>query len=484
MRTSFLAGAAIAVAITAPAAHADTLRDAFATVYSANPRLTGARANVRATDEGVPIARADALPALNATARYNEFVKQAVTNFTNPDRLAGGGVDLTVPVFQGGRVRNGIKAADARVNAARADLRSTEANLFLATTSAYMNVLRDEAIVGLNDSNVRVLATNLQATRDRFEVGDLTRTDVAQSDARLALARSQLQSAQAQLDASRQDYLELVGRFPQNLEPPPPLPAFPARPDEAVVVAVDNNPALESARASAKAAGYDVGVAGAARLPTLSAFASGDYTNYLGTLRDFGENGVAQEQTSMTVGVQASIPIFQGGRAAAQVRQAKARESQAIEFITETERAVVADVRTNYSLYRAAQDVIRSNETAVAANELALEGVRAEQSVGTRTVLDVLDAEQELLQARVNLVSARRDAYVAGFQLLAAMGRAEARDLGLDGGSLYDPVANYRRVRNKMSDFASDPDPRPIAPRTVDVPVVSAVPEPTGVTQP
>jgi len=470
-----LSGAALMALATAGPARAETLRDAFVKVYGDNPTLTGARAGQRAIDEGVPIARAAGLPQLNATADYNEFVRQSPNSFTAPERLFSAGPTLSVPIFQGGAVRNRIRAAEARVDAGRADLRTTEANLFVNTVAAYMDVIRDQSIVELNGNNVRVLETNLQASRDRFEVGDLTRTDVAQSEARLAVARSQLQSAQAELDASRETYLRIVGSFPAALEPPPPLPVFPASPDDAVDVAIENNPSIVAAKADSRAAQYDVGAARATRLPTLSAFGTGNYTDYFNTLGGPSSNQFTQHETTATVGLRAAVPIYQGGLPSARVREAQARLSQTLEGVTEVERAVVADTRTAYSRYQAALEVIRSSESAVSANELALEGVRAEQGVGTRNVLDVLNAEQELLNSRVTLVTARRDAYVQGFALLAALGRAEAKDLGLDGGPLYDPAINYRRVRNRLSDWDSDPSPQPVASRTVDVPAISAV---------
>lgn len=471
-----VAGAALAAALCAPAARADTLREAFVRAYATNPTLTGARAGLRATDEDVAIARAPGLPNANLSGSYNEYVKRSAINFTAPVRSGGGSVTLNVPVYQGGAVRNSVNAAKARVEAGRADLRSTEATVFSDTVAAYMDVIRDQSIVELNGGNVKVLETNLQASQDRFQVGDLTRTDVAQSDARLAVARSQLQSAEAQLDASRQAYLRIVGKFPENLQPPPPLPAFPANPDDAVDIAVQNNPALDAARKQSEAAEYDIRSAEGARLPRISGFVTGDYTNYLGTLGSTipGESYPQADKTA-TVGIQATMPLFQGGLTGARVRQAQARKGQALEAVTLTERAVVADARTAFSLYIAALEVIRSSETAVSANELALEGVRAENSVGTRTVLDVLNAEQELLNARVTLVTARRDAYVAGFALLVALGKAEAKDLGLDGGPLYDPRLNYKRVHASLNDWAKDPAPQPVATRTVGIASPSAV---------
>ena len=488
--TAAAASSVLALATTMPA-QAATLREALVDVYRGNPTLTGARAGQRVIDENVPIAKSGGLPQVGSSASYSEFVLRGINGSFSPARALSGGVNLNVPLYQGGAVRNSIRAADARVDAGRAQLRSTEANIFVQAVGAYMDVIRDLAIVELNRGNVRVLQTNVRASNDRFEVGDLTRTDVAQSEARLRIAESQLQSALAQLDSSRESYLRLVGVIPEALEPPPPLPAFPTTADAAADVAIENNPDLLAVRAAARAANNDIGVARASRLPTLSAVASGNYLDYVGSRPGTvvstdpstgAGSGVGvvvqsarQSQITSTVGLQASLPLFQGGLPAARIRQAQARSSQAIEQIALVERSVIADSRATYSLYAAALGVIASSEGAVAANELALEGVRAENSVGTRNVLDVLNAEQELLNSRVQLVTARRDAYVAGFALLAALGRAEARDLGLDGGPLYDPAIYARRVRNAINDWSSDPDPVPVAASTAGAPSPTVV---------
>ncbi|ATE65531.1 TolC family outer membrane protein [Rhizorhabdus dicambivorans] len=471
-----------AVAGIAPA-QADTLRDALSQAYASNPTLTGARAGLRATDEDVGIARAQGLPDLSATAQYNRFVKRSANSFTQPKKSIGGTVDATIPLYQGGFVRNSIRAAKARVGQGRANLQATEGDVFAMVVSAYMDVIRDTEIVDFNANNVKVLETNLQASNDRFQVGDLTRTDVAQSEARLAGARANLQSAQANLDASRQNYLEVVGKFPDNLAPPPPLPGLPATSDDAVDMAVENNPDLVAAKEATRAAEYDIGVAEAQWMPRISAFGTGNYVDYQGTLAG-GAAGIKQIDKTATVGLQAQIPLYQGGEPGARVRQAQARKSQAIEAQTAAERAVIADARVAFSRYQAALGVIDSSQAAVSANELALEGTRAEQGVGTRNVLDVLNAEQELLNARQTLVSAKRDAYVRGFELLAAMGRAQAKDLGLDGGSLYDPVANYKRVHGRIWDWDSDPKPKPVATSTRGQPSVSAVPSHSAVESP
>ena len=353
-------------------------------------------------------------------------------------------------------------------------LRGTEASLFTEVVAAYNDVIRDEAIVSLNAQNVRVLDTNLRASQDRFQVGDLTRTDVAQSEARLSLARAQFQTAQARLIGSRENYVRLVGAAPGTLEPPPALPGLPDTPDAAVDVALGNNPTLLAALKSRDATAYDIRVAQASRLPQVAVTVGVNYANYLGTIGAgntlAGGGAVPQSGASGGLGLNLTLPIFQGGRPAAQIRQAQALRSQAIEQVTATERQVIASTRSAYAIWKSSLQVIQSSDQAVSANRLSLEGVRAENSVGNRTILDILNAEQELLNSQVTLVTARRDAYVAGFALLAAMGEAEARDLNLEGGALYDPVANFTRVRSRFSDFGSDPAPQAIAPSTRTTP--------------
>ena len=474
-----LLGAAVMPIVSCPAG-ADTLREALVKAYGSNPTLTGQRANLRAADENVPIARAQGLPniALNGGYVENVFAPDGSVNstssLTNPARQTTGNAQLTVPLFTGGAVRNSVRAAQTRVEAGRASLRGTESDLFTAVVGAYEDVIRDEAIVSLNQQNVRVLDVNLQASRDRFQVGDLTRTDVAQSEARLALARAQLQSAQANLISSRENYIRVVGSPPANLEAPPPLPRLPTSPEAAVATAISDNPALLAAQRQRDATAYDISVARASRSPRVNAVVGGNYYNYLGSFGAGTSVPVGQSGTSGTVGLALTLPIFQGGRPAAQVRQAQALRSQAIENVTAAERQVIAQTRSAYAVYVSSQQVIASSETAVNANKLSLEGVRAENSVGTRTILDILNAEQELLNSQVTLVTARRDSYVAGFALLAAMGQAEANDLGLDGGPLYDPVANYNRVRHRFSDRGRDPEPTTVATSTAQTPAQDA----------
>ena len=469
-----------ALALAAVDARADDLREALVSAYVTNPTLQAARANQRATDENVPIAKAAGRPAANANASLTQIVDPTGSSTSDlggglmtegPTRTLNAGVNLSVPLYSGGAVKNQVRAAERRVEAGQADLRGTESAIFSQTVGAYMDVILQQAVVGLNRNNVQVLTVNLEATRDRFEIGDLTRTDVAQSEARLALARSDTRTAEANLINARERYIQVVGKTPLDLQPPPPLPNLPATPDEAVAVALDNNPDIEAARERSRAADYDINVASASRLPQVSAVVGGSYSNTLGSFRIIGSPiQPAQSSSGLTIGLQGSIPLFQGGRPAAQRRQAQARAGAALEQEIGAERDVIAQTRSAFSSWRAANDVIISSQAAVDAATLSLEGVRAENSVGNRTILDILDAEQELLSAQVRLVTARRSAYVAGFTLLAAMGKAEARDLGLDGGLLYDPETNYRRVRGKWFDWENDPPPVAKATRTVDTP--------------
>ena len=465
--------ASLVAALMAGTASADTLRDALVSAYNTNPTLTGQRETLKATDATVAIAKAAGRPQVSATVGLNRTLTESgllINGGKGPTFSAG--VDLSYPLFQGGAVKNSVKAAQTRVDAGRATLRAVEGDVFTQAVTAYMDVIRDRSVVELNQNNVKVLETNLQATQDRFQIGDLTRTDVAQSEARLQLGRSQLAFAQGQLTASEATYRQVIGHAPGQLAPPPPLPPLPTTADEAVRIALANNPNLIAVSRQAMAAGYDVNVARAGRLPTLSGVLSENYVNNLaGNNSPFPNRG-----NSTTAGLSARVPIFQGGLPAARIRQAQAQQGQVLEQVVGTERAVVQAARAAFATYDSAQKAIQAETVAVQANELALEGNRAEQSVGTRTIIEVLNAEQELLNSQVALVSAKRDAYVAGFQLLNAMGQAQAQDLGLDGGPLYDPLGNYRRVANNWNDWANDPRHPTIATRTVSPEEMPATP--------
>lgn len=478
-RRGSLISLALGAAVIASPAQADTLRDALVAAYETNPNMTAAREGQKAIVEGVPLAKATGRPDLTVQPTYFENILVDGGSSVVQKRGFSAVGTISAPIYAGGAVKNTVRAAENRVEAGFANLRATESSVFSAVVGAYMDVIRDEAVVDLNRAQVGVLQVNLEATKDRFEIGDLTRTDVAQSEARLASAISNMETARANLIRSKENYIQLVGKAPENLEAPPPLPNLPETPDSAVNVALDSNPDLIQAREEREAAKFDRKAANARRLPTVSVFTQGNYSNALNSISS-NIPGFQADNASMTAqaGVRATIPIYQGGQPAAEIRQSQARLGRAQELEIAAERDVIAQTRASYASWKASLDVIASSERAVAANELSLEGVRAENSVGNRTILDILNAEQELLNSKVQLVTARRNAYVAGFSLLAAMGRAEARDLGLEGGPLYDPVAEYERVDEAWNDWSSQPDPVTKATRTVDTPAQKAEIEP------
>jgi outer membrane protein len=450
-------------------AHADDLMDALAKAYATNPDIQEARARTRAQDEGVQIARAPGLPSLQATGRFNRSLLVGINNTTLPTRTLSGEVDASLPIYAGGAIRNATNAAKERVYASRKDLTSTESAVFANVVQAYMGVIHDEAVVQLNQKNVDALQVNLKATTARFEHGDLTRTDVAQSRERLYLASAVLQTAQVQLASSREKYVAIVGSPPGPLTPPPPLTGLPTSIEDAINIAIDNNPDLASAKLTARAYAYDAKSAKAGRSPKVQLFGNFQYDNYFDTYGGYLVPYYSQYDKIAAVGVQVTVPIFQGGLPAAQERQADAQHSAALEHSTSIERQVVEGVRTAYISWKASNTIIAANQTAVEAAAQSLAGVRTENKIGDRTIIDILNAEQELLSAQVQLVTAQRDAYIAAFNLLTAMGRSTARDIGLD--DIYDPQVHYHKVSGSIWDWGSTTTKLPTSTTTRDVPV-------------
>lgn len=456
-------------------AHAETLQEALAAAYRNNPTLTAVRAGQRATDENFNIQKASGLPNLGVTSTYTESVHSRPLNPLISPRDLATSLSLSVPVYSGGRVRNGMAGAKRRIEAGQFDVRSAELSIFSQVVAAYMDVIRGQSLVALSRNNVDVLEVNLRATNNRFQVGDLTRTDVAQSESRLSLARGDLRTAEATLIEARERYIQLIGHAPVDLQPPPALPDLPSTPDEAVEAALSANPDLASARKQREANGYDVRVAKGQRLPTVSGFVSGVYDTDLGSAtRAAVAAGLGGDMETVQVGARLSLPLYQGGSPAAQVRQSQAREQQAMEQETAVERSVIAQTRSLFASWQASNEVIASSRVAVDAAALSLQGVRAENTVGTRTILDILNAEQEAFSARVQLVTAERNAYVASFSLLAAMNRIDLADFGIPAGDAYDPTANFNRVKGKWFDWDDDATPEPISSRTVDSPAQNA----------
>ncbi|MBV7257201.1 TolC family outer membrane protein [Pacificimonas sp. WHA3] len=440
---------------------AETLREAIASAYATNPDITAARAGQRLTDEELVRAKAGIRPTISSTSVLDQETTSP-GRFDDQSRLFNSQIQLSQPVWRGGQTINNIRAADKSVLAGRERLRATENQLILDTVTVYLDVLSNQSEVELTQGNVSVLEQQLQASTDRFEVGDVTRTDVAQSDARLALARSQLISAQANLEASRHAYRRIVGNEPVNLQPPPPLPVLPGTPEQAVDLALAESPFVNSAKLAEQSARYSVSSARGARLPSLDATFSVGYTNFRGLNNQIGGIRFSNVEFTQNIGARLTIPIYQGGQQGSAIRSAKARADQLREDATAAERQAIANVRTAFENLLSARATIQAASVAVEANELALEGTRAEQTVGTRNILDVLNAEQELLNAQVQLVRAERNAYVAGYSLLAATGRAEVKNLDVPV-ALYNAEQYLDRADDRWFDWAAEFDAQPLS---------------------
>ena len=453
MRTLLL----VVSALAAPTA-ADTLPDAIASAYATNPEIAAQRATVREIDEQVPQALSATRPTLSPTASLTENLNQS---FGDSYRTFSIGGTVSQAVYRGGRTRAAVSAGEQRIEAARQRLRSAENRVIVGVVTAYADVIRTARVVALNENNVRVLQRQLQASQDRFQVGDLTRTDVAQSEARLAAARSQLIGAQGQALAANQAYLRVVGRPPARLEPLPALPAFPDTVARVVDEAQANAPDLLAARYDEAAARQDVRGVKAERLPFVGLQAGIQYQALNGPAIGAAaqRGGFSASGVFPVAGVQLSVPLFTGGVTASRVRAAQAAQSTRLEEIGVIARQVVEAATNGLQGVAVARGQIVASRVQVSANTLALEGVRQENQVGSRTVLEVLNAEQELLSSQVTLQQAVRDEYVAAFTLLSALGRAEAVALGAPV-ERYDPAANARRVRGKWREFGYDPDPR------------------------
>ncbi len=443
------------IAIAAPA-HAETLAQALASAYESNPDIAAQRDLVRQADETVPQALGlYARPTVNGTV----LATQSAKDFADTGRTYQGGAQVNVPLFRGGRTRLATSAGENRILAARARLRLTENNIVVSVVTAYADVIRYARVVALNQNQVKVLDRELQQSKDRFEVGDLTRTDVAQSQARVANAQATLVSSQNLLTAARAAYARVVGHDADNLTPLPPLPVLPGTVGQSVDLADANNPSLLAARFDEAASRYDVKVYEAQRLPTLDAAANAGYARYEGST---GQGVPAGGYFTQSATVTAIVPFYTGGYVGSQVRQAQARRSQLMEVINSQSRLATEAATNAFNALVNARAIIESSRVAIDANSLAAEGVRQENQVGTRTIIEVLNAEQELLQAQVNLATAERDEQVAGYQLLAAVGGAEVPALGV-GVTPYDPTTNARRVRNLIRDtYDADPPALPL----------------------
>ena len=434
-------------------ASAETLAEALAIAYVANPALEAERARLRATDEQVPQAFSGWRPTITAEGKFgtiqsdsqiSSFSGLAIPGFTGSTKTTvdplSYSLNIKQPVFEGGRTLFGTRRAEESVLAGRQSLRTAEQSTLLDAATAYMDVLRDEAVVDLRKKNVEVLRRQLEAATDRFEVGDNTRTDVAQSEARLSLSNSNLVSAQGVLTRSRATYERVIGQAPGTLESPKDIPPLPSSEEEALAAALEHNPVLLAARHAERASAEAVKVAKGSILPSVSLEATYEYAE------DPSSSVARNEQSSAFARL--SIPLYQSGAEYSRIREAKQTNSRNRLLIADAQRQVEQSVANAWELLRTARARLDSDRDQVRANEIALEGVEQEAQVGSRTTLNVLDAEQELLDARVALVGTTRDEIVAAYTVLTSIGRLTAKELGLDV-NYYDPTDNYADVKDR-----------------------------------
>ena len=438
-----LAGAlfAGASAFTQGAA-AQTLEEALVLAYQNNPALQAERARLRAVDEEVPAALSGWRPTVEIAgdlgasySRADGMVPNAGSHTVAP---YGVGLTAVAPVYQGGRVSAQIDSAENRVNAGRAQLQAVEQMILLDTVTAYMDVLRYLSEIELSRSSERVVGRQLQAAKDRLEVGEVTRTDVAQAEARLAQAGAERVAAEGGMMSARAMYQQVIGRPPDTLSWPPVPMGLPETEEDALIAANDANPSIREASFVAQAAQADIESAAAALRPQVS---------IVGELRQrFDQSDLIEETTDASLKATLRVPLYQGGAASARIRQSKQIAAQRLLELDQSRRTVQEQVAQAWRALTSARAQIAAFESQVAAAAVALDGVEQETQVGLRTTLDVLDAEQEHFRAQINLVRAKREEIVAAYQVRSAIGALTAQQLGLPV-DLYDPEEHYRSVR-------------------------------------
>ena len=438
-RGAFPALAAALLAAATPAA-AETLADAISLAYSTNPSLQQSRAQQRALDETYVAAHAGLRPTLNGTGSLT-YQRQALGQFGGAS-IASAGVNLTQPVYTGGRVAAAVDAAEAQVLAGREGLRATEAQVLQTVVEAYENVRRDQTILGIREKNVEVLKNQLEQTQVRFEVGQVTRTDVAQAEAQLAGARAQLATASAVLQNSRAGYATVVGQNPGDLAPGPQLPGLPPTVDEAFNIAEQANANLQRVRLLETASRFRVAQARAATRPNVVINGAIGTAGPLAPFdrRDYGMN--------LTIQGVITQPIFTGGVLRSNIRAALEQNTADRVAIEGVRRQVVQTVAQAWNTMGSARAGVTANEEQVRAATVAFTGIQEQYQVGISTILDVLVAQSTLRDAELALAQSRRDFYVAQASLLGAMGRLEAGAL-ISGATLYDPAVSFERVKNE-----------------------------------
>lgn len=442
---SAVVGSALCIGSVAGPASAETLQEALAKAYQNNPTLLAARAALRAVDEGVSEAISGWRPTVSLNydigKSYSDSSGGSASSSGAQSRLPRtGSLSLDQNVYRGGRTQSAIRRAEQDVLAQRARLSTTEQQIMFDGGTAYVDVLRDEAVLRLNQSNERVLRRQLEATQDRFQVGEVTRTDVAQAESRLARATADRIQSEGNLVQSRAAYRDVMGDFPGSLKPVKPLGDLPTSQDDATKQARANSPEVIASRFTERAAAADVEAVKGELYPSL------DLEGELARRNDTSSTDSRNDAASITA--RFSLPLYQAGGVSSRIRAAKQTHSQRRKELDAAIRTVIASATRAWEDYQTAVAQIKAFSAGVRSATIALEGVRQEAQVGSRTVLDVLDAEQELLDARVSLVTAQRDEAVASFSVRQQIGTLVASKLNL-GVTTYDFEAYYKNVRNK-----------------------------------
>jgi outer membrane protein len=423
--------------------------------YQNNPQLNAQRAQVRVTDENVPQALSGYRPKVAVTAsagfQYTDtlstqggdergVVKTPIAG-ANAPRSVGGTVTQTL--FNGQQTANRTRAAESQVSGAREALRALEQTVLLSAATIYMDYLRDSAIVEVQKSNVRVLEQTLKQTRDRFNVGEVTRTDVAQSEAQLAAGRTQLLTAEANLTTTRSNFRRIIGNEPAALAPGSPVDRFlPSTLPAAVELGLTQNPNVTAAMFGIDVSYLQVKVAEGALLPTVTFQAA--------VQQSYEQSLIQYRSLSASAVTQLSVPIYQGGAEYALIRQSKETAAQQRLVLDQTRDQTRANVVTAWGQLVAGKAQVQSAQAQVAASEIALNGVREEAKAGQRTTLDVLNAQQALVNARVALVTAQHDRVVASYSVLNTIGRLSPQVLNLPT-TVYDPSVHYHQVRDSWA---------------------------------
>ena len=445
-----MVGAIGCVLLSYGTASAETLAEALAAAYSNNPTLNAQRAALRATDEGVPQALAGFRPTVSGSADVG------YSTGTSSSGSAAGyprGVSLSIvqPIFTGGRTAAGVKIAETAVLAGRETLRSTEQSTLLAAVKAFMDLVQAQALLNLRNENVDFLGQQVRAAKDRLNVGEGTRTDVAQTNARLAAGQADYNAAVAALNSALAVYEQVIGHRPKSLGAAKPIDALLSRSlNAAIADALTRHPSILAAGYNIDIAEYNVKVVEGSLLPTVSlsgTVSHRDDTSLPGTWQD-----------SATAMAKLTVPIYSGGLTASKVRQAKEAFGQAQIQLDVARDTIRQAVISAWGQLDAARAQIRAAQAQVSAENLVLSGVIEQQKVGQSTTLDVLNAQQDLLNARVALISAQHDRVIAAYSLLAAIGKLDAKVIGLNVQT-YDPTDHYKKVRDKWGGLRT-PDGR------------------------